>query len=154
MSIIDNQFGNLIKARNLMLSLIKDLSIDQLNKIPDGFKNNIAWNIGHLVVTQQLLCYRNAGLPCLVSDQMIESYKKGTIPVEKITIQDFEEIKSLFLSLPEVFEKDYNNGLFKQYKAYPTSTGIVLSDIATAIKFNFFHEGIHLGVLMALKKLV
>lgn len=149
-----HSFKNLSKARALMLALIKNLSIDQLNTIPSGFKNNIAWNIGHLVVTQQLLCYRNAGLPCLISNEMIELYKKGTAPTKEITSEAFEEIKSLFVSLPEVLERDYNSRRFQQYKEYPTSTGIILSDIETAIGFNFFHEGIHLGVLMALKKLV
>ncbi|MCB0460976.1 MAG: DinB family protein, partial [Flavobacteriaceae bacterium] len=49
----------ILKAnRKGILSLIEGLSIMQLNKIPQGFKNNIAWNVAHLLVTQQLLCYK------------------------------------------------------------------------------------------------
>ena len=35
---------------------------------------------------------------------------------------------------------------------YETSTGFVLDSIETAIAFNNLHEGIHLGVIMALTK--
>ena len=68
---MNHQFVNLSKGRTLMLKIIDGLSIEQLNAIPEGFKNNIAWNIAHLVVTQQLLCYRLSGVPCLISDEMI-----------------------------------------------------------------------------------
>ena len=51
-------------------------------------------------------------------------------------------------------EEDYNNGVFTSYKEYPTSTGFVLDSMDTAITFNNFHESLHLGVIMSIKKLV
>ncbi|MGB2127919.1 MAG: DinB family protein [Flavicella sp.] len=151
---MQHQFENLRKSRLLQLKLIDGLSIDQLNAIPDGFKNNIAWNIGHLVVTQQLLCYKNSGLPCKVSDEMIELYKKGSVPSVPVTSEEFEKIKTLFIDVVSQFEADYNAGVFKNYTSYTTSVNITLTDIDTAIDFNSFHEGIHLGVLLAIRKLV
>jgi len=38
--------------------MITPFSLEQLNKIPEGFNNNLIWNIAHCVVTQQLLCYK------------------------------------------------------------------------------------------------
>ena len=149
-----HHFENLRKSRLLQLKVIDGLSIEQLNTIPSGFRNNIVWNIAHLVVTQQLLCYKNSGLRCNVSDEMIEQYKKGAVPSGPISLEAFEEIKSLFISLVSQFEADYTAGLFKTYTSYTTSVGITLVDIDTAIDFNAFHEGIHLGVLLAMRKLV
>ncbi len=37
------------KARYYLLDGIKDLSADQLNQIPEGFNNNILWNLAHMV---------------------------------------------------------------------------------------------------------
>ena len=152
------QFTNLRKGRALTLKVIDGLTIEQLNTIPNGFKNNIAWNVAHLVVTQQLLCYRISGIPCLVSEEMIAKYRKGAAPSEeaseKITESEFEAIKALFTSLPLKLEEDYKRGLFKEYSSYTTSVGVTLTDIDSAIQFNSFHEGIHLGVLLAMKKLV
>lgn len=151
---MEHQFGNLRKGRALMLKVIDGLTIEQLNKIPEGFKNNIAWNIAHLVVTPQLLCYRLSGQKCLVSDAMIDAYKKGAAPVGDMSAEEFTKIKELFVSLPLKMEEDYNAGLFKEYKYYETSVGVNLSTIEEALSFNLFHEGIHLGVLLGLKKLV
>ena len=85
---------------------------------------------------------------------MIESYRKGTAPTKTISAVEFEEIKQLFVSLPLQFEEDYNKGVFQTYTEYTTSVGVTLTDIVSARDFNTFHEGIHLGVLLALKKLV
>ena len=55
---MNKQFEALKKSRELVLKKIDGLSLEQLHKIPDGFKNSIAWNVAHLVVTQQLLHYK------------------------------------------------------------------------------------------------
>ena len=155
---MNEQFTNLNKGRSLMLKVIDGLTIEQLNTIPKGFKNNIAWNVAHLVVTQQLLCYRISGIPCLVSEEMITKYRKGAAPSAetsgKITESEFETIKELLVKLPLKLEEDYKRGLFKEYTSYTTSVVVTLTDIDSAIQFNSFHEGIHLGVLLAMKKLV
>ena len=49
------QFDILLKSRELVLKTIDGLSMEQIHEIPDGFKNNIAWNVAHLVVTQQTI---------------------------------------------------------------------------------------------------
>ncbi|TCP28220.1 DinB family protein [Tenacibaculum skagerrakense] len=151
---MDTQFDILRKSRELVLKRIEGLSHEQLHKIPEGFNNNIVWNVAHLVVTQQLLHYKLSGLQCLVPDELIENYRKGTSPSEEMNEEDFEEVKELLAGLPDTLEEDYKEGIFKEYTEYPTSTGFVLSSIDNAITFNNLHEGIHLGTIMALTKLV
>ena len=151
---MDTQFDILRKSRELVLKRIEGLSHEQLHKIPEGFNNNIVWNVAHLVVTQQLLHYKLSGLQCLVPDELIENYRKGTSPSEEMNEEDFEEVKELLVGLPDTLEEDYKEGIFKEYTEYPTSTGFVLSSIDNAIAFNNLHEGIHLGIIMALTKLV
>lgn len=148
------QFDILRKTRELVLMVISNLTLEQIHTIPKGFKNNIAWNLTHLVVTQQLLHYRLSDHECLIPEEMIDVYKKGTIPSTPITQEELGEIKELFINLPDTLEEDYNNGIFTIYNEYPTSTGFVLDSIETAISFNNFHESLHLGIIMSLKKLV
>jgi hypothetical protein len=145
---------SLSKGRVLLLKLIEGLTIEQLNKIPQGSKNNIVWNVAHLVVTQQVLCYAFSGLSCFISDEMIGLYKKGTVPTKEVTAEEFETIKELLISLPAQFEQDYNAGKFVNYSEYTTSVDVALSDIESAATFNLFHEGIHLGAVLGLRKLV
>ncbi|PHO01645.1 damage-inducible protein DinB, partial [Rhodobacteraceae bacterium 4F10] len=68
---MNKQFEVLKRSRDLVLKRIEGLSLEQLHIIPEGFNNNIAWNVAHLVVTQQLLHYKLSGLNCLAPDELI-----------------------------------------------------------------------------------
>ena len=146
-------FDILQATRNLVLKTIDGLSLEQLNKIPTGFNNNIAWNVAHLVVTQQLLNYGLSDTPFLIKNDLIEKYRKGTAPQEDLTQEEWNEIVSLFKSIPEQLADDYcQEDMFTKFKTYPTSYGYELSSIEDAIEFNNVHEALHLGYIMALKK--
>ena len=77
------QLDILTKTRAIVLHYISELSLDKMHVIPKGFNNHIAWNIAHLVVTQQLLHYKLSGNDCLVSDELIMAFKKGSIRSEE-----------------------------------------------------------------------
>lgn len=147
-------FDILRTSRAIVVSLTKDLSLEQLQTIPKGFSNNILWNMTHLVVTQQLLHYRLAGLDCLIDDDLIDAFRKGTSPGEEITQEELAVIYELLVGLPDTLEEDYHAGVFEKYTPYMTSTGFELTSIESAIEFNNFHEGMHIGTIMALKKFV
>ena len=59
---MENTFKIWETNRKLYLNFLNTYNLEQLNKIPDGFSNNIIWNIGHIVVSQQALVYRLSGL--------------------------------------------------------------------------------------------
>lgn len=146
------QFDILRKSRALVIKELEGLSLEQVHKIPDGFKNNIAWNVAHLVVTQQLLHYKLSGLDCLCPDDLIEAHRKGTSPTKTFTKEEFDEVTELLVGLPDTLEEDFEAGIFENYTEYPTSTGFVLTSIENAIAFNNFHEGIHYGIIRSIKK--
>jgi hypothetical protein len=141
-------------SRNMISKILENHTLEQLNKIPTGFSNNLIWNIGHIVVTQQLLIYKLSGLPMMVSNELVEKYKKGTMPEQDATQAEVDEIKSLMFITIEKTKEDFENGIFKNFQEYPTSTGFILKDVLDAIALNNFHEGLHLGVMMSLRKLV
>ena len=58
-------FETLNITRNNIINAIEGLSLEELNTVPKGFNNNVIWNVGHVVATQQLLCYKFSGLKCL-----------------------------------------------------------------------------------------
>ncbi|MBT8394871.1 MAG: DinB family protein [Flavobacteriaceae bacterium] len=141
------------KTRGYFKSFLDKLTLDDLNKIPDGFKNNIIWNIGHVVVTEQLLLYRLSGLPTLVSEEVIEKYKVGTKPDKYVTQKEVDEISELLFTTINKTQEDYNNNKFVNYKEYTVSTtGDTLRNIDDAISFALFHEGMHFGYILALRK--
>ena len=141
-------------SRKIVSQFLDNYSLEQLNKIPEGFKNNLIWNIAHIVVTQQLLVYKFSGLPMMVSDELVQKYMKGTKPELDASQDEVDEIKSLLSKTVDQTEEDYDNGIFKNYQEYPTSTGFVLKNVEDAMAFNNFHEGLHIGILMSLRKFI
>ena len=80
------------------MELIEDYSLEQLNKIPQGFSNNLVWNLGHIIVSQQGLVYRLSGLAVNVSDEMTNKYKNGSRPTCDATQEEVDELKRLLFS--------------------------------------------------------
>lgn len=142
-------------TRKTFNRIIENTSLEDLNKKPKGFNNNIIWNIGHIVVTQQLLAYKLSGLPIMVSDELVGKYRKDTKPEGDVTQEGLDEIKTLLFSTIEKIKADYSNGLFKNYQEYTVSTtGNTLTNIDEAFQFIMFHEGMHLGYVMALLRAI
>lgn len=140
------------KLRETTLGVIADLSLEELNKVPAGFNNNIVWNIGHMVAAQQGICYKRAGLPIVVEESYFERYKPGSKPERPVSQEEVEEIKSLLFSTLDQLEKDHSNGIFKEYGAFVTRYGVPLESVEDAIEFLPFHDGFHMAYLLALKR--
>lgn len=142
------------QTRKNILYYLKGLSEDQINIIPDGFSNNIAWNFGHILVTQQLLTYGLSGIEIKVPKEWIAKYRKGSKPEERISMKELEEIKAVFVDTIDWAEADYNADKFSNFSAYTTSYGFPLTQIEDVIRFVYAHDALHWGIIMAMLKLV
>lgn len=140
--------------REIFLKILDNHSLEQLNKIPEGFKNNVIWNVAHCISSQQVLVYKLSGLPTLVSDDFIDKYKKGTKPEVDVSQAEFDEIKELLFATLHQTEKDYANNVFNHYNFYKTSMGFDLENVQDALDFVNYHEGIHTGIIMRLQKFI
>ena len=151
---MNRQMDNVRKVRTFLLAQLDDLSSEQLNRIPDGFNNNIIWNIGHMIAAQQGICYIRAGVPPVVEEQLILNYKPGTKPAKSINDEEVTHLKSLLLSTLDQMEADLEGQLFDGYKSWTIRYGVEITNIDEAIDILLFHEGYHQGAILALKKLV
>ena len=141
----------ILKYRRLLSKFLEKFSLDQLNTVPKGYRNSIFWNVAHTVVTQQLLVYGLSNRPLLVDSDLVKTYKKDTKTVHEATEEELALVKTLLFSTIEQTKTDYDNGMFKNYTPYTTSLNVTLSTVDEAIRFNTFHEGIHLGYILAMK---
>lgn len=146
------EIERLKKTRIFLLESVKDLTPAQLNEIPVGFNNNIIWNLGHLIASQQGLCYTRAGIQTCVSDEIITKYRAQTKPEVIVTGEEIATIKNLCVSALDQLEEDYNKNIFTNYTPFTTRYDIAITHIDEAIDFLLFHEGLHMGYIMAMKK--
>lgn len=140
--------------RKFVFGNLKDLDEKALLHIPKGFANNILWNAGHILTSQQVLHYGLGNQEIKIPKKYMALYRKGTSPKDWTKTPDVEELKALLISTPEVLEEDYKKAIFNDFDSYIASNGIDINNIEESIAFNNFHEGLHLGILTSLRKLL
>ena len=102
-------------SRGLYKNFLDNYSLEQLNTIPAGMSNNLIWNLGHVVVSQQKLVYALSGLLMHISDSLFEKYQNGSRPDGKTTQAEVDEIKKLLLEMVEKTKADFKAGIFKEF---------------------------------------
>src|SRR5688572_29172925 len=109
--------------RQLYSDFFKNYNLEQLNKVPAGFNNNLIWNIGHVIAAQQSLIYRLSSSPMNISEDFFERYKPGTKPTGIVSQTEADEIHHILQSTIEQTESDLKAGRFKEFKERTTATG-------------------------------
>lgn len=141
------------KTRHFALNLIDGLTDEQLNKIPEGFSNNIIWNLGHLVAAQEGVCYKRSGVEANIPDEFFHGYKPGSKPEKDASAEEIAQIKSLLLTSLDDLERDHAAGKLIM-NPWTTRYGIDINTIEDGISFLQFHEGLHQGYITAMVKMV
>lgn len=154
---MDNRIEKIKKIRLFLIDQIEGLSDKQLNKIPDGFNNNIIWNLTHLICAQQGICYLRSGQTAIAPDKYIAPFFTNTKPERIIEKLEIEEIKSLLIDSIDKLQRDYDKKIFNNYTPSPNIFrvyGIEIKGIDDALEFLLYHEGYHSGYILALKRLL
>ncbi|MEJ8844955.1 DinB family protein [Lacibacter sp. H375] len=146
------QFDLIRQTRARFIDLVNGLSIEELNEIPAGMNNNIAWNFGHIITAQQGLCNGLSGVELDVPDELTAGFKKGTKPEGFISQEEIEVLKEYAMSCIDELEKGLSENVFVQYKTYTTSYGYTLNNIEDAVRFVMVHDALHLGYAMAIRR--
>ena len=151
---MNNSIESLKQIRAFALQLVDGLSDEALNTIPEGFNNNIIWNLAHLVAAEQGVCYMRGGAQPAMPVEYIQTYTRGTKPVGEVSAEGIADIKTALTATLPKLEADYAAGAFAAYKPWTTPYGMELANIDEALHFLVFHEGLHCGYIMALKRAV
>jgi len=141
--------------RKKLIDLVQSLSVEQLNTIPKGFNNNIAWHFGHLLVSTEILCYVRSGVMPEKRIEFAEQYKNGSRPETFIPQEEINFITAKMLSSLDDIELDYHNGVFQGIVPYSTHTfGFEIKTIEEVFECCAYHDTVHWGNVLAMKKLV
>jgi hypothetical protein len=144
----------LIKTRTSLLAGMNTLTADELNFIPDGFNNNIIWNLGHLIAAQQGICYQRAGLPMLVTEQLHAAYKPGSKPAAPAQLPEIDTIKQLLLATLDQLALDIQTGIFDNYTPWVNRFGFEINNINDALAYLPYHDGLHADRISVFKKMI
>ena len=71
-----------------------------------------------------------------------------------ISQEDVQNLDFILIETSKVLVKNYDEGIFSDYRPYSTSFGLDLKKIQDAIIFNNMHESLHYGYVMAQKRAI
>lgn len=143
--------GQIRFARNYTLELLDATPVDHWFTIPDGLPTNIAWQVGHLTVSQYgLLMFRLRGRQSddleLIPGKFRKAYGRSSTPNADAAGQPrpdelLDRLDRVFRSGLEVLDSISPDVLLEPvdmpYAAYPIKLGAIL--------FCPMHEQIHAG---------
>lgn len=147
----------ILNFRKYLLNKIESLNTEQLNFIPEGFNNNIVWNLAHINSVFQALCYKSSGLPINIEEKYFNPFLPGTVPSAFIEENDIDYIKQQFTIMAEKLHMDLEKGLFEKYNKVEKIEKVYNIHVETvddAINYLIHHEGIHFNAIITLKRTI
>lgn len=141
-------------SRTRLLQLMETIDYETLFKIPEGFKNNIIWQIGHCITSQQRHMYMRSGLPMYISKEFMESFKIGSSPSSWKITPDIIEVKHLLIHTVNCLESDLKSEIFVNYAAFDLPIGFRIKNHVQALQAANYHEAEHSGKILTYLKLL
>lgn len=128
------------------------------DRIPEGFRNTIRWNLGHIYVVLERFAFQYMGLPQHLPNGFNEQFEYGTSPANKpvfIPVPTLQELEILLKEQQERIRKVLEHRLQEKIvPPYTTSAGMILETPEQFLSFNLYHEGMHLSVIKLYKSLL
>ncbi|WP_336298666.1 MULTISPECIES: DinB family protein [unclassified Robiginitalea] len=140
------------RNRKNLLQFMNSYDAAQLNRVPDGFSNNLIWNLGHILAVQQLLVYGLSGQPLHIPQKFVVRYQRDTRPEGPVDEAEISEIREWLERTVPLLDKDLEANRFGTFRPFTNSAGFPVTNLQEAITFNNFHEGLHLGYMLSIRK--
>ncbi len=144
-------FNQLESYRSYVVGVAETLTAEQAEIIPNGFKNNVRWNLGHMYLDQFLWIQAVTKEKAPVPEQFNDWFGYGTSP-DNFTDEtpSFEELLELLKAQPAYIKDLYADRLEEEFA--PTEMG--MHTVEQVLVRTIFHEGMHLQTILDLKKLM
>ena len=151
---------NIRRTRARTQSYLEDLTTDEWFWCPSELTTHIAWQVGHLAVSQYNLCMRRlrGRIPedeKLISDSFIEVFKLGSTPLaDPAGNPPLEEIRSVFAAvqnhaiaeLSALTDDELNVPVEQPHPVFKTKL--------EAVEYSWPHELVHIGQIALLRRLM
>jgi uncharacterized damage-inducible protein DinB len=135
------------------LKLLEATTEEQANKVPEGFNNNIRWNLGHIYVSLDNLMYSYLGEQHDISDDYFNLFHFNTSPSDwNGDVPTLDELKEKLISQENRIKETFSGRLTEQGEK-PFNLGVVeLESLGEVLNFALWHEGTHRGTIIAIKR--
>lgn len=146
---------NIEQITKKLVELLSNTSIEDINQIPAGFNNNIAWNFGHIATSSYSLAFKANGADSDFQIPHAEKYKKGSRPESITSQQEIDELIDLLNNFPNTIKAALAANRFENVKEYTTGTfGVPITNIQDMLITIAMHNTLHWQTIKDLKSLL
>ncbi len=142
-------------VRSRTLYHLAETTEEQAEIIPSGFKNNIRWNLGHILTVQENIVYKFSGEKLYIPDYYPSIFANKTSPADwasQENIPSLETLRDQLQNQRERIKKDFSERLNDSVpRPIRFGEGRELTKVGDLIAFTFYHEGMHQGFINALQ---
>lgn len=139
--------------RQMTLNEMANVTEIDVDRIPNGFNNNIRWNLGHIYNAAGGLLTRFTGESTSIPAHYPKLFDRGTKPADwQGDVPSLVELRKCLEEQVEELEFSYEKRL-NDALITPCDLGMVqLTTIGELLDFICFHEGLHVGTIKGLKR--
>lgn len=129
---------------------VSDVTPEEAELIPNGFKNNIRWNLGHVYNEQYISIQTLINEKVDVPKEFDEWFGPGSSP-ENFTVEtpSLEELRVLLKNQIRIIKEAYGERL---EEVYPPTEMWNMTTLEQVLLWTSFHEGMHLQTIKDIKK--
>ncbi|MDQ6600699.1 DinB family protein [Bacillus salipaludis] len=150
-------FKQLRFVRKNTINFVPEINDEASLFIPEGFNNNIKWNIGHIYVVQEKFAYYFINEKMIIPNNFSELFTTGTSPTNwgNQTLPTISELIQLLKNQIDRIEQALEFRLKEVIeKPFTTSTGLTLSTIEELLSFCLYHEGMHFATIKSYQRII
>lgn len=150
----DFLFNQLKVIRNNTINAVQEVSESQANSIPEGFNNNILWNLGHVYLVQEKFAFGFIPEPMNIPDNFDDLFGRGSKPSEwKGQPPTLADLIILLEDQTGRIKESLENRLEEAVaNPFTMPSGLTLKTIGEFLTFSMYHEGMHVQTIKMLHK--
>lgn len=149
-------FKQLRFIRENTVGHVADMKDETSLIIPEGFNNNIKWNLGHIYVVQEKLAFQFIGEQMHLPDPFDQLFGRGTKPSDwGEEVPPIHELIVLLENQVCRMEKKLKSRTKETVKqSFTTSTGLTLLTVEEFLSYSLYHEGMHFDAIKTIKRMI
>jgi len=153
-----NLFDHLAFNRTQTLKAMEGVTEELADRIPPNFRNNIRWQLGHIYTVTEILAFLQLKLPMNLPEGFMERFTNGKSPLDDIDktvpLPTLPELESLLKEQYERVREVLTGRLNESIPILNTGLDFDLHSPKELLTYNLYHEGLHIGIITAYKKML
>jgi uncharacterized damage-inducible protein DinB len=144
-------FNQMTYIRTKTIQWIEEVDSTIFDTMPANFNNTLHWHLGHILLVQDRLTLRLIGEKIGLPDTYTEWFANGTKPADWLTQPPavdllLEELKQQTERLQKQISGKLSNKLVLPF--------LNMDTLGESLGYSLYHEGMHLGNMMALRRAI